>query len=52
MIIDKANFQAKMALKCGNLQNSVAILDRAGAEKLVEKGQMILDSPGKENKQF
>ncbi|SDF10707.1 FtsK/SpoIIIE domain-containing protein [Sporomusa acidovorans] len=52
MVIDKANFQAKMALKCGNLPNSVAILGRAGAEKLVGKGQMILDSPGKENKRL
>lgn len=52
MVIDKANFQAKMALKCGNLPNSVAILGRAGADKLVGKGQMILDSPGKENKRL
>ncbi|SEJ71584.1 Ftsk gamma domain-containing protein [Propionispira arboris] len=52
MVIDKANFRAKMALKCGNQKNSVAILDRAGAEKLVGKGQMILDSPGKENKRL
>lgn len=52
MVIDKGNFRAKIALKCGNQQNSVAILGRAGADKLIGKGQMIFDSPDEEDKRL
>ena len=39
-----ANITARIALKCAHYQNSVTILGRAGAEKLVGRGQMIFDS--------
>lgn len=39
-----ANITARIALKCAHYQNSITILGRAGAEKLIGKGQMIFDS--------
>lgn len=38
------NITARIALKCGHYQNSVAILGRGDAHKLVGVGQMIFDS--------
>lgn len=38
------NNTAKIAMKCGHFRYSIAILGRAGAEKLVGRGQMIFDS--------
>lgn len=52
MIIDKANFGAKIAFACGNQQNSMAILGRAGADKLVGNGQMIFDSRTEKDKRL
>lgn len=39
-----ANISARIALKCSHYQYSNTILGRAGAEKLVGRGQMIFDS--------
>lgn len=39
-----ANITARIALKCAHYQNSKTILGRAGAEKLIGRGQMIFDS--------
>lgn len=52
MVIDKANFGAKIAFACGNQQNSIAILGRAGADKLVGNGQMIFDSRTEKDKRL
>ncbi len=38
------NITARIALKCGHYQNSVTILGRSGADKLVGVGKMIFDS--------
>lgn len=38
-----ANITARIAMKCAHYQYSKTILGRAGAEKLVGKGQMIFD---------
>lgn len=52
MVIDKANFGAKIAFACGNQQNSIAILGRAGADKLIGDGQMIFDSRTEKDKRL
>ena len=39
------NITARIALKCGHYRNSVTILGRSGADKLVGVGKMIFDSP-------
>ena len=39
-----ANITSRMAFKCAHYQNSKTILGRAGAEKLIGRGQMIFDS--------
>ncbi len=38
-----ANITARMAFKCAHYQNSITILGRKGAEKLLGRGQMIFD---------
>ena len=45
-----ANITARIALRCAHYQNSKTILGRAGAEKLIGRGQMIYDSFSERNK--
>ena len=45
-----ANITARIALKCAHYQNSKTILGRAGAEKLIGRGQMIFDSASERDK--
>lgn len=45
-----ANITARIALKCAHYQNSITILGRAGAEKLLGRGQMIFDSASGKDK--
>ncbi|MEY8360209.1 hypothetical protein AALA99_14515 [Anaerotruncus colihominis] len=45
-----ANISARIALKCSHYQNSIAILGRAEAEKLIGKGQMIFDATSEQDK--
>lgn len=46
------NISARIALKCAHYQNSVAILGRQGADKLLGAGQMIFDSPSCRDKRL
>lgn len=39
------NITARIALRCGHYKNSVTILGRSGADKLIGAGKMIFDSP-------
>jgi len=43
IVCDIANLNAKIALRCSHYQHSVAILGRAGADKLLGRGRMIFD---------
>lgn len=52
MVCGIGNISARIALKCAHYQNSVVILGRPGADKLMGKGQMIFDSPAEKDKRL
>jgi S-DNA-T family DNA segregation ATPase FtsK/SpoIIIE len=52
MICGNANISAKVAFRCDHYQRSVTILGRAGAEKLIGRGQMIFDCIGYTDKRL
>lgn len=52
MVCGIGNLRAKIALPVDHYQRSIAILGRAGAEKLLGKGRMIFDSPDERDKRL
>jgi hypothetical protein len=52
MVCGIGNLPAKMAFRCTHYSRSVAILGRAGADKLLGKGRMIFDSNDEQDKRL
>lgn len=52
MVCGIGNIPTRIALRCSHYQNSVTILGRPGADKLIGKGQMIFDSTTENDKRL